>query len=137
MAEQFSTLFSPITIGPMTVRNRIVSSSHHPLFLSRETFLHDDRMIAYWAEKAKGGVGIIESYLTTLHCRPEQDVFRFPAAEEAFAKAAETIHSHGAKFICQIANSGAQSGVSGNLWGMRLRRYRRRMARDISMFPMK
>lgn len=114
MSQQFSKLFSPITIGPMTVRNRIVSSSHHPLFIDRDTFLLDDRMINYWIAKAKGGVGLIESYLTTLHCRPEQDLFRIPGAMESFKRAADAIHEHGAKFVCQIANSGAQSGGFGS-----------------------
>lgn len=108
MAQQFPTLFSPIKIGPITIRNRIVSSSHHPLFISRGTGQLDDRMINYWVSKAKGGVGLIESFLTTLHCRPERDIFRYPGAVEAFGRAADAIHAHGAKFICQIANSGSQ-----------------------------
>ncbi len=43
MAQQFPHLFSPIQLGKTTVRNRIVSSAHHPLFVSLLTGLLDDR----------------------------------------------------------------------------------------------
>lgn len=66
MTQEFKHLFSPIKIGPLTVRNRIVSSAHHPLFINLLTGLLDERMINYWAAKAKGGIGLIETYLTPL-----------------------------------------------------------------------
>jgi len=110
MAQEFNHLFSPITIGPITLRNRIVSSSHHPLFINLATGLLDDRMVHYWAAKAKGGIGLIETYLTTTHVKAAQDAFRRPGAVEAFKRAADAVHEHGAKLICQIANSGAQGG---------------------------
>ncbi|MDP2919663.1 MAG: FAD-dependent oxidoreductase [Dehalococcoidia bacterium] len=113
MSQQFKHLFSPIKIGPVIVRNRIVSSSHHPLFINMQTGLHDDRMVNYWAAKAKGGVGLIESYLTTTHPQLAQDIFRRPGVVETFKRAADVIHTHGAKFVCQIANSGSQGGGFG------------------------
>jgi 2,4-dienoyl-CoA reductase-like NADH-dependent reductase (Old Yellow Enzyme family)/thioredoxin reductase len=97
----------------MTVRNRIVSSAHHPLFVSLETGLLDDRMINYWVAKARGGIGMIETYLTTLHPRTERNVFRRPGAVEAFKRAADAVHEHGAKLVCQLANSGSQGGGWG------------------------
>jgi len=110
MTEEFTNLFSPIKIGPMTVRNRIVSSAHHPLFVDLMTGLPQDRMKHYWVAKAKGGVGLIETYLTTTHANALQDVFRRPGAAEVFKKASDAVHEHGAKLVCQIANSGAQGG---------------------------
>jgi len=114
MAQQFPHLFSPIKIGPMTVRNRIVSSAHHPLFVNPLTGLLDDRMINYWRAKAKGGIGLIETYLTTTHPNEALDVFRRPGVVDSFRRAAEAVREHGAKLVCQIAYSGAQGGG----WGM-------------------
>jgi 2,4-dienoyl-CoA reductase-like NADH-dependent reductase (Old Yellow Enzyme family)/thioredoxin reductase len=110
MAQEFKNLFSPITIGRMTVRNRIVSSAHHPLFVDIATGLPQDRMKHYWVAKAKGGIGLIETYLTTTHAKAAQDVFRRPGVVDAFKEAADAVHEHGAKLVCQIANSGAQGG---------------------------
>ena len=92
MTEEFNNLFSPIKIGPMTVRNRIVSSAHHPLFVDLLTGLPQDRMKDYWVAKAKGGVGLIETYLTTTHANAVQDVFRRPGAVEVFKKASDAVH---------------------------------------------
>ena len=110
MAQEFKHLFSPIRIGPMTIRNRIVSSAHHPLFVNPLTGLPTDQMIDYWVAKAKGGIGLIETYLTTTHANVVQDIFRRPGVVDAFKKAADAVHEHGAKLVCQIANSGAQGG---------------------------
>jgi len=113
MSQQFPTLFSPIKIGSTTVRNRIVSSAHHPLFVDMTTGLLDDRMINYWVAKAKGGIGLIETYLCTVHPIPMRDIFRRPGAVDAFKRAADAVHEHGAKLVCQIANSGSQGGGFG------------------------
>jgi len=113
MDQQFPHLFSPIQLGKTTVRNRIVSSAHHPLFVSLLTGLLDDRMINYWVAKAKGGIGLIETYLTTLHPIDERNVFRRPGAVESFKRAADAVHEHGAKLVCQLAYSGAQGGGWG------------------------
>ncbi|MBW2623295.1 MAG: FAD-dependent oxidoreductase [Deltaproteobacteria bacterium] len=113
MAQEFKNLLSPINIGPLTLRNRIVSSSHHPLFINPATGLLDDRMVNYWVAKAKGGIGLIETYLTTTHVKVALDTFRRPGVVEAFRRAADAVHEHGAKLICQIASSGAQGGGFG------------------------
>ncbi len=113
MAQEFKNLFSPIKIGPITLRNRIVSSAHHPLFLDFTTGLLDDRMVNYWVAKAKGGIGLIETYLTPTHVKVALDTFRRPGVVDTFRRAAEAVHEHGAKLICQIANSGAQGGGFG------------------------
>ena len=110
MAQEFKHLFSPITIRSMTVRNRIYSSPHHPLFIDRLTGLPGERMVEYWVAKAKGGIGMIGTYLTEVHAHEELDVFRRPGAVEAFKSATDAVHQYGAKIICQIAHSGGQAG---------------------------
>jgi len=110
MAEEFKHLFSPIKIGSMTVRNRIYSSPHHPLFIDLTTGLPGERMVQYWAAKAKGGTGMIGTYLAEVHAHEEHDAFRRPGAVDAFKRAADAVHQYGAKMVCQIAHSGGQGG---------------------------
>ncbi len=55
-AQQFKYLFSPIKIGPFTVKNRIMVSPHGPLM--NESGLPTEEYIHHEIEKAKGGVGM-------------------------------------------------------------------------------
>lgn len=60
MTEQFKYLFSPMKIGPMTVRNRIVSTAHGT------GYSQHGLPTEQYARRAghKGGVGLIEIELT-------------------------------------------------------------------------
>ena len=117
MAE-FKHLFSPINIGSLTIRNRIVSTPHHP-GLTDPDGLPGEREIAYWVGKAKGGIGLIQSHVHGIHDSIEGmgDVFAQPQAVEKFRRATEAIHEHGAAFIGQLWHPGAQgSGVFSSPW---------------------
>ena len=52
----FQHLFTPFTIGSMTVRNRIVVPAHGTLYMPQDG-LPTERMLNYWLSKARGGVG--------------------------------------------------------------------------------
>ena len=106
MAQQFPHLFSPIKIGPMTVRNRIYSSPHHPLYNMIPGLL-SDKVIGYWVGKAKGGIGMIGTQLLMIH--PLYNEFRLPGQDEVFKKAADAVHQHGAKIIVQVGALGGQA----------------------------
>jgi len=110
MAQDFKHLFSPIKIGPMMVRNRIYSSPHHPLYdYLTGAGLFGERMVNYWVAKAKGGIGMIGTYLTEVGGR-NTGPFHQPEAVETFRRAADAVHQYGATIICQIAHSGGQAG---------------------------
>ena len=117
--SEFKQLFSPLKIGSFTVRNRIVSTPHHPLFTDPDG-LPGSREIAYWAAKAKGGIGLVESHVHPIHNSIEGsgDLFRNPDAVRKFHNAAEAIHEHGAKFVCQLWHPGTQgSAMFSAPWG--------------------
>ncbi|WP_045822344.1 NADPH-dependent 2,4-dienoyl-CoA reductase [Williamsia herbipolensis] len=57
MNEYFPNLFEPLTIGPMTLRNRIVMGSMHTGL--EERAWDTRRLAAYYAERARGGVSLI------------------------------------------------------------------------------
>ncbi|UCG84346.1 MAG: FAD-dependent oxidoreductase [Dehalococcoidia bacterium] len=54
-AQQFKYLFSPIEIGPYTVKNRVMCAHHGPMMA--EQGIPTDEYVYYEIEKAKGGAG--------------------------------------------------------------------------------
>ncbi|MGH2521723.1 MAG: N-methylproline demethylase, partial [Anaerolineales bacterium] len=55
--SQFEHLFQPFQLGPITLRNRIVSTAHAPAL--SENGVPGERERLYFAEKAKGGAGLV------------------------------------------------------------------------------
>ncbi|WP_232677287.1 NADPH-dependent 2,4-dienoyl-CoA reductase [Nocardioides sp. R-C-SC26] len=53
----FDHLLSPITLGDLTLRNRVVMGSMHTGL--EDSVRHLDELGAYYAERARGGVGLI------------------------------------------------------------------------------
>jgi 2,4-dienoyl-CoA reductase-like NADH-dependent reductase (Old Yellow Enzyme family) len=58
MAE-YNYLFSPIKIGPVTLKNRIVCAGHTNGLQDPVTFLSNERTKCYFEERARGGAGLI------------------------------------------------------------------------------
>ncbi|WP_136440940.1 FAD-dependent oxidoreductase [Pacificoceanicola onchidii] len=106
----FPHLFSPITIGPLTLRNRIVSTGH-------ETHLNDkgqigDRMIAYHEARARGGAGLIMTEVALVHSSAVfvADPIRVDtdACIPGYARLAEVVHGHGTGLIAQLFHPGRE-----------------------------
>ncbi len=119
----FAHLFSPLAIGPMTLRNRIVMAPHAVVF-SPGYGGAVDRVTDYHIERAKGGAGLIvmsnflflpswkrlanwggaleTSSLGTL------DRVDDPELIPAYRRLVEGVHAHGARFISQLNASGRQ-----------------------------
>ena len=57
LVERYPTLFSPLQIGPVTVRNRIMQTAHVKLFTANG--VDSERNVAYQVERAKGGAGLL------------------------------------------------------------------------------
>src|SRR5215467_7840751 len=53
---QYDALLEPFSLKHLTLRNRIVSTSHEPAY--SVDGMPTERYIAYHVEKAKGGVGL-------------------------------------------------------------------------------
>jgi len=112
MSQEFKHLFSPIKIGPTVVRNRMMSSPHYPMgYMDRLTGLPSERLVQYWSAKARGGVGLIGTYLASIDIR--HSIFRQPKAVEMFKRAADVVHEAGSVIVSQIAHSGGQGGAAG------------------------
>ena len=110
MSQQFKHLFSPIKIGTMGVRNRIVSTGHATYFDEPGTDLPTDQTIAYWVSKAKGGIGLICTRGHFTHRTSYMNTFAdHGRAVAMFKKAADAIHEHGACVVGQVVHIGGQT----------------------------
>jgi len=61
---KFPHLFSPIRLGPITAKNRIVNSAHQPRFAHAGHYT--EQLIAYHRERAQGGAAVIVSGATSV-----------------------------------------------------------------------
>ncbi|HBT20817.1 MAG TPA: hypothetical protein DEA47_05605 [Peptococcaceae bacterium] len=112
----FDYLFQPGKIGNMEVKNRLVM----PPMSSRLSTVNGEvtkELIAYYAERAKGGVGtiIVEySYIDEFESRAA--ICQLGVQSDHHIKGlnelAEAIQSYGAKAILQIAHGGRQTDPS-------------------------
>jgi 2,4-dienoyl-CoA reductase-like NADH-dependent reductase (Old Yellow Enzyme family) len=107
---QFPHLFSPISIGKLELRNRIVSTGH-------ETHLSDkgrigDAMIAYHEARARGGAGLVVTEVALVH--PSAVFVADPirvdtdACIPGYRALAEVIHEHDCGLIAQLFHPGRE-----------------------------
>jgi mycofactocin system FadH/OYE family oxidoreductase 2 len=113
MGEQELTyLFSPIKIGNITVRNRIVFPAHWTCFYSQDR-PPNERLMHYLAARAKGGVGLIVTPQNTVW--PSSTARDYVATHDdnklpAFKMISDAIHEHGAKVVTQLTHFGGYTG---------------------------
>ena len=106
----FKTLFSPLTLGGVTVRNRIVSTGHDTVMA------HDghvtDRLIAYHEARAKGGAGLIIAQVAGIHDTARYTSHMLMANDDGcipgYRKLAERVHAHGATLMAQLFHPGRE-----------------------------
>ena len=120
----FETLFEPLQVGPITLKNRLVMtpmSSH----LSFENHTATERMARYYAARAAGGFGLIETGYMAISRQglagPAQCAIYTDEQEAGIALIASAVHEAApdAKVFAQIAHTGnlAYLPESGELVG--------------------
>lgn len=109
-------LFSPLRVGGVELRNRIVSTAHST-GLTDGTAL-GEALIAYYAARARGGVGLIVTGSTSVH--PTSSSRLRPALANwddsivaPYRRLASAVHTHGACIFAQLNHAGALSGAGG------------------------
>ncbi|MCU1719059.1 FAD-dependent oxidoreductase [Pseudomonas sp. 5P_3.1_Bac2] len=124
--NSYPHLFSPLRIGNISVRNRLMQTAHAKGFHSGEG-LTNNRDIYYQAERAKGGIGLIVTGARHTHptsTGPNRSLARGNREEiiERDAEMVRAVHEFGGRIIAQIIHFGPQ-GRSGalddyrELWG--------------------
>jgi len=111
--QLFKFLFSPIKIGSLTVKNRLVSCGHGTCLGTGEGFCTDEHA-HYYGEKAKGGFGLIITEGIGVHPTAGAPLINGPTAYDkrcipGLKRVADTVHEHGGKIFAQLAHTGRQS----------------------------
>ncbi len=119
---KFKFLLSPLKIGQTVVSNRVCFSAHLTNFSEEEKI--SDRHIFYYAERAKGGCGLIITEEMTVHPSDHAykklvDAFR-PEVIPGYKRLTKAIHQYETKIFAQLNHNGTQGdGTISRLpvWG--------------------
>lgn len=110
---KYDMLFSPMKIGNLKIKNRIVMA---PMLMGFGQFNGNatDKMIDYYEERAKGGTGLIITEITRVNDLSGASSFGQLAASndrniESMHKLAERVHEHGAKIFVELHHPGRQN----------------------------
>lgn len=103
--------FTPFAINKLTIKNRIVSVGHSPMY-ARDG-LPCDTHLYYHAERAKGGVGLIIMEICNVHPTSFDMMNMIKGWTETcipgYRAIAEEVHKYGCKIFSQIGHTGRQS----------------------------
>ena len=123
--SRYPNLFSPLQLGPVTVRNRIMQTAHVKLFTHNG--VDSQRNLHYQVERAKGGAGLLITGNRLVHPTSTTGMPRFSWGfhREAIAgdrRMTEAVHEHGAAIFAQLNHFGlnASSDAADDLrvlWG--------------------
>lgn len=122
MSKQFPYLSSPIKLGNVELKNRVVFSAHLTNFA--EDNLPGERHAYYYAERAKGGAGLIITEELSVHPSDHAyeklvDGFREEALP-GYRQITGLVHTYGAKIFAQLNHNGNQgTGLYNDfaVWG--------------------
>jgi 2,4-dienoyl-CoA reductase-like NADH-dependent reductase (Old Yellow Enzyme family) len=107
-------LLSPLAVGPMRLRNRVVSTSH------QTSLVHDhlptEELLAYHEARAAGRVGAIFLEATAVHpsglLTPHTIGGFLPEIVGAYRRLGERVQPHGCKLLVQLFHGGREQIAS-------------------------
>ncbi|MGO8874074.1 MAG: mycofactocin system FadH/OYE family oxidoreductase 2 [Acidimicrobiales bacterium] len=108
---RYRHLFTPLRIGPVTVRNRIVFSAHLTNFATDG--LPTEQHAAYYAARAAGGAGLIITEEHSTHPTDwpyEKLIHGFnPEVIGGYRQMTDAVHAHDVPILAQINHNGGQA----------------------------
>src|SRR5919198_1907247 len=123
--SRYPHLFSPLEIGNVTVRNRIMQTAHVKLF--SHDAVDSQRNVDYQVERAKGGAGLLITGNRVVH---PTSTTGFPRVSWAYMRDAldadrrltDAVHEHGAVIFEQLNHFGLNASSDSAddlraLWG--------------------
>ncbi len=122
----YDRLFTPITVNRLTIPNRIIMGPMGNLGMADAAGRPTEKMIAYFAARARGGAGLITSGLVPVSHRIDPTVKysgTFPRLDNGrhvmagWRDLTDTIHAHGAKFFVQLSAGLGRVGSPESLPG--------------------
>ncbi|MBT7614160.1 MAG: oxidoreductase, partial [Rhodospirillaceae bacterium] len=112
MSEHLPYLFQPLKLRHKTLRNRLTFGPH--LANMSHEGLPGPRHLGYYAERARGGVGLIVMEGQSVEAHGALTRGRFKASDEivpGLAAIADAVHEHGAVVVQQLNHSGQHAEI--------------------------
>ena len=119
MVSSTDPLLEPFKLKHLTIRNRIMSTSHAPSF--QEGGHPRERYRLYHEEKARGGIGLTMVGGSSNIAPDSPSVFgQLYAGDDSiipwFKKLTDGVRSHGAAVMCQITHMGRRTSWDDGHW---------------------
>jgi 2-enoate reductase len=111
----YTTLFSPIQINHLILKNRIVMGPMGNVSMAEEMGRPSNKMIEYYAERARGGAGLITSGMVPVSQAVDPTVIergnkafwpRIDSSRTVFSgwrDLVESVHAYGSRFFLQLS----------------------------------
>jgi 2,4-dienoyl-CoA reductase-like NADH-dependent reductase (Old Yellow Enzyme family)/thioredoxin reductase len=107
-------LLSPLLVGPVQLRNRIVSTAHQTTLVHEH--LPTDDFVAYHEARARGGVGLIVLEATAVDpsglLTPHTLAGYREDSTAGFARVAQAVRPHGTRLFVQLFHGGREQIAS-------------------------
>ena len=111
---KFNAMFSPIQIGPMTVKNRFVVPPMGNNFANTDG-TWSEQSAAYYGERAKGQFGLITIEASVVHQGakggPRKPCLYNDDSIESLKRITDACHKEGAKVSVQLQNAGPEGNA--------------------------
>jgi 2-enoate reductase len=110
----YENIFSPIRVNRITIKNRLVMAPMGNISMCEETGRPNDKMLAYFTERAKGGVGLITTGLIPISHGLDNSITEmgqlsyFPRIDRSrtvfsgWRDLSASVHSYGARIFIQL-----------------------------------
>lgn len=107
----FPHLFTPLEVGPVTLKNRIINSPHQSGFAHAGNYT--PQLVAYHRERARGGAALIVSQATAV-VPGYLDLWNVDDAIVAqYQEVVAAVGEHGAHYFAELWHPGRQSEYTG------------------------
>jgi 2,4-dienoyl-CoA reductase-like NADH-dependent reductase (Old Yellow Enzyme family)/thioredoxin reductase len=119
MTPPVTALFIPGSIGTMALKNRLMMAPMGTNY-STWTGVVTDRLVDYYAERARGGVGLVTVGFSHVHLTGQTSPYSMGVHDDAvipgLRRLTDAIHAGGAKASIQIAHGGrrCRSAITGS-----------------------
>jgi 2,4-dienoyl-CoA reductase-like NADH-dependent reductase (Old Yellow Enzyme family)/thioredoxin reductase len=106
----FDRLFSPLSVGRLTLPNRVVSSGHDTVMV--EDGKISDQLVAYHEARAAGGVGLIIVQVAGVHETARYTSHVLMAVDDScidgYRRLVEAVRPHGTRLFGQLFHPGRE-----------------------------
>ncbi|MFQ5762354.1 MAG: FAD-dependent oxidoreductase [Candidatus Bathyarchaeia archaeon] len=114
MSSQFKYLFTPIEIGPITVRNRIYAPPMQTNYASDIVGYPSETLAYYHGERAKGGTGLTIVEASLIHPKAEYFPLKMLNLYDeknipGLKKIADEVHKYDGRVIVELNHPGANA----------------------------